>query len=99
MWMTPFCQQILLISSCVNVLLSRLCPFKVRVLVTDLDDNKPAFAKDVITTGVRVDAALQTEVVKLEAEDKDPTALPIRFVQNGAVSLNGCAFYRSTRAL
>lgn len=52
---------------------------QVRVLVTDLDDNKPAFAKDVITTGVRVDAALQTEVVKLEAEDKDPTALPIRY--------------------
>ncbi|XP_037778261.1 cadherin-23-like [Penaeus monodon] len=52
---------------------------QVRVLVTDLDDNKPTFAKDIITTGVRVDAALQTEVVKLEAEDKDPTALPIRY--------------------
>lgn len=63
--------------------------------MTDLDDNKPTFAKDIITTGVRVDAALQTEVVKLEAEDKDPTALPIRFVQDGVVSLNGCAFCRS----
>lgn len=47
-------------------------------MIRDLDDNKPAFLKKELSTGVRVDAALQTEVLKLRAEDKDPTALPIR---------------------
>ncbi|XP_050735767.1 cadherin-23-like [Eriocheir sinensis] len=52
---------------------------QVRIMIRDLDDNKPAFLKKEMTTGVRVDAALQTEVLKLRAEDKDPTALPIRY--------------------
>lgn len=51
---------------------------QVHILVSDLDDNKPMFLKNVVTSGVRVDAALQTEVVRLEAEDKDPTSQPIR---------------------
>ena len=53
---------------------------QVHILIRDLDDNKPAFLKKEVTTGVRVDAALQTEVLRLQAEDKDPTALPIRWV-------------------
>ncbi|KAK8401064.1 hypothetical protein O3P69_002684 [Scylla paramamosain] len=52
---------------------------QVHILIRDLDDNKPAFLKKEVTTGVRVDAALQTEVLRLRAEDKDPTALPIRY--------------------
>lgn len=53
---------------------------QVHILIRDLDDNKPAFLKKEVSTGVRVDAALQTEVLKLQAEDRDPTALPIRSV-------------------
>lgn len=52
---------------------------QVHILVKDLDDNKPMFVKPVVTAGVRVDDSLQTEVVRLQAEDKDPTALPIRY--------------------
>lgn len=54
-----------------------LAMMQVLILVSDLDDNKPTFVKNVVTSGVRVDAALQTEVIRLQAEDKDPTALPI----------------------
>lgn len=49
------------------------------ILVRDLDDNKPSFERAELTAGVRVDAALQTEVVRLRAYDKDPTAQPIRY--------------------
>lgn len=52
---------------------------QVHIVVKDLDDNKPMFMKAVVTAGVRVDEALQAEVVRLQAEDKDPTALPIRY--------------------
>lgn len=52
---------------------------QVHILVSDLDDNKPMFVKNIVTAGVRVDAALQTEVVRLQAEDKDPTSQPIRY--------------------
>lgn len=54
--------------------------WQVHITIRDLDDNKPTFVKKEMSTGVRVDAALQTEVLKLRAEDKDPTALPIRSV-------------------
>lgn len=53
---------------------------RVVVKVKDLDDNRPEFEKKLFTTGVRVDAPLQTEILKLTAVDKDPTALPIKYI-------------------
>ncbi|XP_064094597.1 protocadherin Fat 1-like [Macrobrachium nipponense] len=56
---------------------------QVIIMVSDLDDNKPTFVDNVVTSGVRIDAALQTEVLRLQAKDEDPTALPIRYnIQN-----------------
>ncbi|KAK4297363.1 hypothetical protein Pmani_030214 [Petrolisthes manimaculis] len=52
---------------------------QVVVRVGDLDDNKPTFERSEVTAGVRVDAALQTEVLTLKAVDKDPTAHTIRY--------------------
>ncbi|KAK3851902.1 hypothetical protein Pcinc_041481, partial [Petrolisthes cinctipes] len=55
---------------------------QVVVRVGDLDDNKPTFERAEVTAGVRVDAALQTEVVRLKAFDKDPTAQTIRYAMH-----------------
>ncbi|XP_076056440.1 cadherin-87A-like [Oratosquilla oratoria] len=52
---------------------------QVRVLISDLNDNKPQFVQPRSSAGVRVDAPLQTEVVRLQAHDADATALPLRY--------------------
>ncbi|KAF2368301.1 Cadherin [Trinorchestia longiramus] len=52
---------------------------QVRIIIKDLDDNKPKFESELVQAGVRVDAPLQTEVVTVTAVDPDPTSPPVKY--------------------
>ena len=52
---------------------------QVKVTVKDIDDNDPIFKQHNITTGVRLNAPLHTEVVRLQAVDPDADAGPISY--------------------
>ncbi|KAI9558883.1 hypothetical protein GHT06_015672 [Daphnia sinensis] len=50
---------------------------QVKITVKDIDDNDPVFVQTNITTGVRLNAPLHTEVVRLEAIDPDAESGPV----------------------
>ena len=52
---------------------------QVKVHVLDLDDNNPTFIERNMTRGVRVNAAIYTELGKIYAEDADAEAAPITY--------------------
>ena len=52
---------------------------QVKVTVKDIDDNDPIFEQHNITTGVRLNAPLHTEVVRLQAVDPDSDSGPISY--------------------
>lgn len=50
-----------------------------RIVVEDVDDNRPMFKESNLTLGVRVNAPIYTEITTLHAEDADPSALPVKY--------------------
>ena len=52
---------------------------QVKVHVVDKDDNNPTFVERNTTLGVRVNAAIYTELGKIQAEDADAEAKPIMY--------------------
>lgn len=51
----------------------------VKIVVIDKDDNNPSFVEHNITKGVRVNAAIYTELATIKAFDRDPTAKTIKY--------------------
>eukprot|EP00096_Caligus_rogercresseyi_P014673 TRINITY_DN7189_c0_g1_i1.p1 TRINITY_DN7189_c0_g1~~TRINITY_DN7189_c0_g1_i1.p1 ORF type:complete len:1289 (-),score=408.11 TRINITY_DN7189_c0_g1_i1:505-4371(-) len=51
----------------------------VKVLISDIDDNKPVFISKNSTFGVRVNSAIYTEIATLQALDADPESPPITY--------------------
>ncbi|XP_046392719.1 cadherin-23-like [Ischnura elegans] len=52
---------------------------QVKVIVSDIDDNRPVFVKGNMTVGVRLNVPVDTPVVRLEAKDVDADSGPINF--------------------
>lgn len=52
---------------------------QVRVVVRDIDDNVPAFTKDNMTLGVRLNVPIDTSLLTLEAVDVDADSAPMRY--------------------
>lgn len=50
---------------------------QIKVTIKDIDDNDPVFMQTNITTGVRLNAPLHTEVFRLHAVDPDPDSGPV----------------------
>ena len=67
---------------------TRLDELQVKVHVLDKDDNKPQFLQHEITRGLRVNAAIYTEVGRVEARDADAEAEAIIY------SLENVTFHR-----
>jgi len=66
----------------------KLDEVQVKVHVVDKDDNNPTFVEKNTTLGVRVNAAIYTELGKIQAEDADAEAEPITY------SLETVTFHR-----
>ncbi|KAJ1528348.1 hypothetical protein ONE63_006768 [Megalurothrips usitatus] len=68
---------------------------QVRVVVLDIDDNPPTFAKDKanLTLGVRLNVPVDTSLLTVEAEDADADSAPMRYWLAGATfhPLHGAA--------
>ncbi|CAB4057546.1 unnamed protein product [Lepeophtheirus salmonis] len=52
---------------------------RVKIIISDIDDNNPKFLKMNLSYGVRVNSAIYTEVAKVKAIDIDVTADPISY--------------------
>ncbi|XP_063220299.1 cadherin EGF LAG seven-pass G-type receptor 3 isoform X2 [Bacillus rossius redtenbacheri] len=52
---------------------------QVKIIVQDIDDNKPEFIKENITVGVRLNVPVDTTLLTLEVVDKDSSALPVSY--------------------
>lgn len=52
---------------------------QVKIIVLDIDDNKPVFTKDNITIGVRLNVPVDTSLLTLEAVDIDSDSQPITY--------------------
>ena len=50
---------------------------QIKVTIKDIDDNDPVFMQTNITTGVRLNSPLHTEVFRLQAVDPDPDSGPV----------------------
>ena len=69
-------------------LLQKLNEILVKIVVLDEDDNKPQFIESNMTKGVRVNAAIYTELATVKAVDIDANADTITY------HLESVTFYR-----
>ncbi|XP_051155276.1 cadherin-23-like isoform X2 [Leptopilina boulardi] len=53
---------------------------QILIKVIDIDDNRPEFAKENITLGVRLNVPIDTSLITLEANDVDSDSLPINYI-------------------